>query len=217
MAFRGEPAQNFVPIKEINNGVIVLKNGGLRSILMASSINLALKSTDEQQAIISQFQNFLNVLEFSVQIYTQSRRLDINPYLTLLRERQKEQTSDLMKIQTHEYIEFVEKFVNDANIMTKTFYIIIPYDPAPDVQNTGILSGLFNFNKSQKQTNKREVESVREHRSQLEQRVNIVEQGLSRTGVRLAQLGTEEIIELFYQIFNPGEINKPMQYNNDNR
>lgn len=214
MAFRKKPAQDFVPIEEIQNGVVVLKNGGLRAILMASSINFALKSSDEQQAIILQFQNFLNVLEFSVQIYTQSRKLDIRPYIAMLEERQKQQNSDLMKIQTHEYIEFVKKFVEDENIMTKTFYVVVPYHPAPKMDSSGMLSGLFG-SKTNKEVEEAEAESTEEHRSQLEQRVGIVEQGLSRTGVRVAQLGTEEIIELFYKIFNPGEVDKPMQYNND--
>jgi hypothetical protein len=209
MALRGKPTQDFIPIKEIRNGVVILKDGGYRSVLMASSINFALKSPDEQQAVISQFQNFLNVLEFSVQIYVQSRKLDIQPYVNLLEERMKVQTSDLMKIQTHEYIEFVKKFVDDANIMTKTFYVVVPYDPTPDLKKTGFLSRILPSSGNKQEAEK---DSIEEHRSQLEQRTSIVEQGLSRTGVRVAQLGTEELIELYYKIFNPGEVDKPMQY-----
>lgn len=215
MAFQGQPAQNFVPISEIQNGVVVLKNGGLRSILMASSINFALQSQDEQQAVIAQFQNFLNVLEFSVQIYTQSREFDIEPYLATLEERERAQTSDLMKIQTREYIEFVREFVNNTNIMTKTFYLVVPYDPAPDVGgSTNWITDKLGVSSGQK-TSEKKVENTREHRSQLEQRVGIVEQGISRTGVRTAQLGTEEVIELFYKIFNPDQQSAPTQYLNN--
>ena len=129
-----KPTQAFVPIKEIRDGVLILKNGGLRSVLLASSLNFALKSADEQQAIIYQFQNFLNSLNFSVQIYTQSRKLDIRPYIGLLEERLKEQMSDLMKMQTREYIEFIKSFTESTNIMTKSFFIIVPYS-APILGN----------------------------------------------------------------------------------
>lgn len=211
MAFRGKPTQDFVGIQEIQNGVIVLKGGGLRAILMASSINLALKSADEQQATIMQFQNFLNVLEFSVQIYVQSRKLDIKPYLATLEQRIKEQTSEIMKIQTRGYIEFVRDYVEDTNIMTKTFYLVVPYETGGGSTSK---AGLFSGGKEKKKTQEK-MESTAEHRSQLEQRVSIVEQGISRTGVRVAQLGTEEIVELFYKIYNPEEVGRPMSYNKE--
>jgi len=106
MVINAKAAQDFVPIKEIRNGVVILKDGGLRAILLASSINISLKSADEQMAIISSFQSFLNSLDFSTQIVIQSRRLDIRPYLLSLENRLKEQTESLLKIQTKEYIGF---------------------------------------------------------------------------------------------------------------
>ena len=121
--------QDFVPIKEIRDRVIILKDNSLRVILMASSVNLALKSADEQQATLLQFQNFLNSLDFSVQFFVQSRKLDIRPYITLLEEQQKKQSSDLLKIQIHEYIEFIKQFTESVNVMTKTFFIVVPYMP----------------------------------------------------------------------------------------
>src|SRR4051812_20981984 len=104
MAVQAKATQDFVPIKEVRDSVLVLKDGSMRSILLASSVNFALKSGDEQTSIILQFQNFLNSLEFTVQVFVQSRRLDIRPYLALLEERYKEQVGELMKIQTREYI-----------------------------------------------------------------------------------------------------------------
>src|SRR6185369_3658024 len=98
--------------------------------VLASSLNFALKSDEERNAIILQFQDFLNSLDFSVQIFIQSRRLDIRPYIALLEEQYKEQINDLMKIQTREYIEFIKKFTESTNIMTKSFFIVVPYDPA---------------------------------------------------------------------------------------
>jgi hypothetical protein len=109
--------QEFVPIKEVRDGVVVLKDGGLRAVLMASSINLSLKSADEQEAILLQFQNFLNSLDFSTQILVQSRRLDIRPYLLQLDNRLKEQLEPLLKVQTKEYIDFIRGFtVKGSNI-----------------------------------------------------------------------------------------------------
>lgn len=215
MALRGKPTQDFVPIKEIQNGVIVLKTGGLRSVLMASSINLALKSADEQEAVIMQFQNFLNQLEFSVQIYIQSRKLDIRPYVVQLEDRIKKQTSDIMKIQINEYSEFIQKFVEDANIMTKTFYLVVPYQPGSTSEKTSGLRKILDFGGGGGSAQEKQTEALEEHYSQLEQRMSIVEQGLSRTGVQTAQLGTEELIELFYKIFNPSDINKPMSLGNN--
>jgi hypothetical protein len=122
--------QEFVPIKEVRDGFAVLKDGSMRAIIMASSLNFALKSNDEQMSILYQFQAFLNSLDFSIQIFIQSRKLDIRPYIALLEARQKEQLGDLMKIQIQEYIEFIKNFTENTNIMTKTFFIVIPYTPA---------------------------------------------------------------------------------------
>ena len=200
--------QEFVPIKEVRGGVVVLKDGGLRSIMIASSINFALKSADEQSAIIQQFQQFLNSLDFTVQFFIESRQLDIRPYLALLEARYQEQLDDLMKIQIRAYITYISDFTERANIMAKSFFIVVPYDP-PIVAGggEGVLSGLFGSKKTKAEADA----SFEEHRMQLEQRVSVIEQGLIRTGVRVAQLGTEEAIELFYKLFNPGELEKPIQ------
>src|SRR5579864_5356598 len=129
--------QEFVPISEVRDGVIVLKDGGLRAVLLASSINFALKSEDEQTAFIVQFQNFLNSLDFSTQIFVQSRMLDIRPYIATLEAAYKEQLDDLMRIQIREYIEFIKSFTEAANIMTKNFFVIVPYSPSIDLTRKG--------------------------------------------------------------------------------
>ena len=103
--------QDFVPIKEIRDGIVILKDGSMRGVVLASSVNFALKSANEQQAIILQFQNFLNSLDFSIQISIQSRDLDIRPYISLLEGRYKNELGDLMKIQIREYIQFIKNFV----------------------------------------------------------------------------------------------------------
>jgi hypothetical protein len=200
-----QTTQDFIPIKEVRDGILILKDGSMRAVLMTSSLNFALKSVDEQNSIIFQFQNFLNSLDFSVQISIQSRRLDIRPYVALLENRQKEQTNELLKIQTKEYIEFIKTFTSNTNIMTKNFFIVVPYTP-PQL-SASKSRGLLNKNKTSKQ---RKTDEFEENRTQLEQRVSIVEQGITRTGLRIARLGTEEIIEVFYKIFNPGDVEKPI-------
>lgn len=210
MPIIGKPTQDFIPIKDIRSGVIVLNNGDLRMMLMTSSLNFGLKSTDEQAAIIMQFQNFLNSIEFPIQIYIQSKRLDIKPYLRLLEEREKVQLVDAMKIQVHEYIAFIRDFTSKTNIMTKTFFIVVPYTGGVQMGKGGgggMLGGLLPGGKpkSQKPT-AAETQSFEEARVQLEQRVAVVEQGLGRCDIRTTRLDTEEITELFYKKFNPGEL-----------
>lgn len=206
---QAKATQEFVPIKEIRDGVAILRDGGMRAVLLASSINFALKSADEQQSVLFQFQNFLNSLNFSIQIYSQSRRLDIRPYIALLEERLKDQTGDLMKMQTREYIEFVRSFTESTNIMTKSFFIVVPY---AQISLPSAKGAVGFFSKKSKEDKKLEADSdFEEKRSQLQQRVEVVEQGLVRCGVRVASLGTEELIELFYKIFNPGDVDKPIQ------
>ena len=197
--------QGFVPIKDIRDGVVILKNGSLRMILMVSSINFALKSDDEQVAILMQFQNFLNSLDFSVQMTIHSMRLDINPYLTMLSKRLDKQDNELIKIQTREYVRFIKTFTASVNIMSKNFFVVVPYTTGVIKTSGGFIDRLFKT----KQEKTAKKERFDESKIQLEQRATIVEQGLTGAGVRTARLGTEELIELYYKIFNPGEKDKP--------
>ncbi len=207
---KAQATQEFVPIKEVRDGIVVLKDGSLRALLMASSINLALKSQDEQAAIIAQFQNFLNSLEFTAQFFVESRSLDIRPYIGLLEDRYALELDDLMKIQIREYIAFIKDFTERANIMTKNFFIVVPYDPALIARGgVGALESLIPNNKTTAAS--LTSEQFEQYRTQIEQRMSVVEQGLVRTGVRVVKLGTEEVIELFYKLFNPGELEKPLQ------
>lgn len=210
---KAKAAQDFIPIKEVRSGVLVLSDGSLRAILITSSINFALQSEDNQIAIVSQFQNFLNSLDFSIQIFIQSRKMDIKPYLVLLEERYKAQESDLMKIQAREYIEFIKAFTEHTNIMTKTFFVVVPYASTPISFKKNPLGNIGDFfGKKKSDTNNKESldDDFEEKKMQLQQRVAVVEQGLIRCGLRTAHLGSEEIIELFFKLFNPGETDKPL-------
>jgi type IV secretory pathway VirB4 component len=212
MALNARSSQDFVPIKEVKNGIIILKDGSLRAILLVSSINLSLKSEEEQVAIIRQFQSFLNGLDFPIQIVMQSRRLDIRPYLMQLEERLKIQTEQLLKIQTKEYIDFIRSFTDEVNIMTKTFFIVVPYASNVLSGAEGIVDKIMSNGSSKNQIldSKRtaELTSFEEKRTQIDQRINEIMGGLSGIGIRSTQLKTDEVIELFYKTFNPGDISQ---------
>jgi len=196
-------SQDMLVIDEIRDGVVILKNGGLRAILMTSSINLGLKSVDEQRAILAQYQSLLNTLDFSVQFSVQSRRLNISPYLESLEQRRKEETNELLKIQTTEYIQFMKALVDTENIVTKTFYAVIPYDPGLVSAKGGFINSLFPGATAKKQPLAQE--RFEEYRAQLLQRVDVVVQGLAHVGLKSTLLGTEEVTELFHGLYNPDE------------
>lgn len=203
----GTPSQNFVAIEHIRDGIIALKDGGLRTVLMCSSLNFALKSSEEQEATIFQYQDFLNSLDFPLEFVVHSRRLNIAPYLDTLNERQKEENNELMKIQINEYVEFIKTFVEMTNIMAKTFYVVVPYSGAA-LEKTGIFknaTSLFGTSKGKTPVGQ---ESFEEGKNQLWQRVEAAVTGLQRVGIRAAPLNTEETIELFYGLYNPTEFER---------
>ena len=208
MATQNTASQDFIPIKDIRDGIVMLKNGQMCAVLLASSINFALKSTDEQEAILLQFQSFLNTLDFSIQMYVQSRRLDIRPYLALLQSREGEQYNDLMRVQLREYIEFIRTFTSEVEIMSKNFFIVVPYTPI----NTDVRANIKSIIKRGGAETPLDPLRFDEYRSQLEQRTSVVEQGLARIGVKTIPLGTEDLTELYYHFFNPQEMaNAPQQ------
>jgi type IV secretory pathway VirB4 component len=189
--------QELIDVDTVREGVMVLKGGSLRSLLMCSSQNFALKSDEEQQATIFQFQNFLNSLDFHVQILVQSRKLNIADYLEKLRVLEEQQQNELLKLQTGEYRQFVASLVEGSAIMAKTFYVTISYDPL--IQSK---KGLFSFLKKGGTFENSDFERAR---NQLFQRVGFVVDGLRRTGIKAVPLNTSEIIELLWSFYNPDE------------
>ena len=202
MASSQSSTQDFVPVRDIRDNVVILKNGQMCMILLASSINFALKSLDEQQAILGQFQAFLNTIDFSLQFYIQSRRLNIQPYLDQLLEREPLQDNDLMRIQLREYMEFIKTFTTEVDVMSKNFFVVIPYTPT-QIDFSSNIGAVFGKKKDLVIDNAK----FEENRLQLEQRTALVEQGLARVGVRTIALQNEELVELYYHIFNPGDPN----------
>ncbi len=200
---KNEPStQEFVPVRDVRGNVVILKNGQMCMVLLASSINFALKSANEQQAILGSLQSFLNTLDFSIQFYTQSRKLNIEPYLAQLQEREVAQDNDLMRIQLREYMKFIRTFVSEVDVMSKSFFIVIPYNPV-NIDFVSSVGAVF----GQKRDIVIDDAKFEENRLQLEQRAALVEQGLTRIGVRTIPLQNEELVELYYHIFNPGDPN----------
>jgi type IV secretory pathway VirB4 component len=189
------PTQQFIPIEQIREGIIILKDKSLRGILAASSLNFALKSTEEQTAIIYSFQDFLNSLDFSCQIIAQSRKLNITGYLEKLKELEQQQKNELLKLQTAEYRKFIEELVGSGVIMSKNFYLVIPYFPL--IEFPGV-TGKSNTKDQAK--GPLTEEKFQQGKYQLWQRMEYVALGLRRCGVSSAPLTTPEIIELLWSL-----------------
>ncbi|MEA3344072.1 MAG: hypothetical protein U9Q16_00065 [Patescibacteria group bacterium] len=188
--------QDFLEFQKIKEGIMILKDKSLRSILMVSSLNFALKSTDQQNAILYQFQNFLNSLDFFCQIVIQSRRINIIGYLDKLKEIGKKEENELLQIQITEYRKFIKDMVKGEAIMQKTFYIVIPFS-------------LIETRAKGKQTIPKiptlTEEMFHRARIQLLQRVEFVSLGLRSCGLSSVPLNTLEVVELFWSLNHPAE------------
>lgn len=196
--------QRHLKIAEIRDNTIVLKNGGLRAILKTSSINFNLKSEPEQNAIIYSYQNFLNTLEFPIQIVIRSQKLDIDKYIEDLKVIGEKQQNKLLQRQTFEYAEYIQKLVEYADIMDKEFYCIVPFDPYRVEKKSFIEKILEKFKTADSVAEiKRRHKEFEDLKKGLTQRVNIAKTGLENCGLRTEQLNTQQLIELFYKIYNP--------------
>lgn len=203
--------QRFLPLGEVRDNILVLKNGGMRAILQTSSVNFNLKSEDEKNALIASYQSFLNTLEFPVQILIRSKKLDVDKYINHVKEISKKQSNPLLQKQTSSYAEYIEKLVEYADIMEKKFYVIVPVDPIRNNQG-GFLGGIFKdiftmLNHIRPQDNYAKIRARRNEfeslKKTLTQRVNTVKDALNDCNIRAEQLNTEEIIEILYQSYNP--------------
>ncbi len=200
--------QEFLEIKDIREGVLVLKNQGLRGVLMVSSLNFALKSSDEQSSIIYAYQSFLNSLDFSCQIIIQSRNINITPYLDSIKSLEEHQANELLKTQTASYRDFIKELVQGDNIMTKNFYVVVPYTVMEALGTGSALkqSGLFDFFKKDKSaTQQLNDEDFEKCKNQLWQRMEFLAMGLKRCGLDVMPLTTPELIELFWAIHHPDQ------------
>lgn len=200
--------QEFLEIKEIREGVLILKNNSIRGILMVSSTNFALKSDEEQSAIIYAFQSFLNSLDFSCQIVIQSRNINITPYLDSIKNLEEQQTNELLKTQTSSYGEFIKELVRGDTVMTKSFYVVVPYT-LMEILGIGSTVNKFNFlkksNKNEEKNQQLKDEDFEKCKNQLWQRMEFLAMGLKRCELDVMPLTTPELIELFWSIHHPNQ------------
>lgn len=193
--------QAHLPIAEIRDGVVVMKDGTLRAVLLTSSINFALKSEDEQYALISAYVGFLNSIDFPLQIVVQSRKLQIKPYLEKLGKIEREQRNDLLRVQIADYRSFVAELVEIGDIMTKKFYIVVPYDPASNKKKSfwSRIKEVFAPGVAVRIKEK----TFKQRKEDLDTRIRTVQAGLSSMSLQVAQLDTQALIELYYATYNP--------------
>ncbi len=206
--------QKYLDIAEIRNDVVIMKDGSLRAVLLVSSINFALKSEDEQGAIISSYVNFMNSFDFPIQIVIQSRKLNIEAYLNQLREREKTLVNDQLKLLMADYRQFVADLVEMGDIMSKKFYVVVPYSSVSD-KRKNFWSRLYDLFSPMSSIKLRE-QTFQKHRRELMQRVEHVIMNLNSMGLQSVLLDTQSLIELYYEVYNPvisqnqklGDINK---------
>jgi hypothetical protein len=196
--------QTHLRIAEIRDSVVVLKNGGVRCVLKTSSINFNLKSEQEQNAIIYSYQGFLNSLEFPIQILVRSKKLDIDNYIDQVYELSEKQENKLLQEQTVEYAQYIRRLVEYSDIMEKEFFVIVPYDP-PRAQNVSKIQSFFQRLSPKDSYNevKRRRTEFNDLKKSLLQRVNVVQAGLENCGLSVDILDTLELINLFYESYNP--------------
>ena len=201
-ATKSTPAtQSYMTISEIRDDSVIMKDGTLRAILLVSSVNFALKSEDEQNAIVAGYISFLNSLDLPLQIVIQSRQLNLEEYLIDIKKAEAKQTNDLLKLQTAEYRKYISELVELGDIMTKRFFVVVYYDPVSNKkrgfwQRGGdVISPTKMISLSQKEFSKRHKDLFIE--------VDKIVSGLSSMGLRASILNTQSLIELFYNTYNP--------------
>jgi hypothetical protein len=197
----GITTQKFLDIAEIKEDAVLMKDGTLRAIIMVSSVNFALKSEDEQNAMIAAYVSFLNNIDFPMQIVIQSRELNIEHYIADLKQKEKEQINELLKMQTSEYIQYIQELIALSKIMNKRFYIIVPYNPLSDKQKNFFTRLVDVFRPAA--VIKVKEERFLARREELLRRVDNVTNGLNSIGLTAVQLDTQSLIELYYNTYNP--------------
>ncbi|MBU2052630.1 MAG: conjugal transfer protein TraC [Nanoarchaeota archaeon] len=193
--------QQYLDIAEIKEDTIVMKDGTLRAVLLVSSINFALKSEDEQNAIISGYVSFLNNIDSPLQIVVQSRELNIDGYISQLKKMEKEQVNELLKIQTAEYIQYVGELISMGKIMNKRFFVSILFNPISD-KHKNFFSSLWEAFKPATLIKMKEKRFI-QFKTEIDRRADDTIGGLGSIGLNAVRLDTQSLIELFYNTYNP--------------
>ena len=197
--------KQFVEIQEIRDELLILKDGSLRQLIKVGSTNFDLKSQDEQLAILTGFRDFLNALDFSLEIMVMSRKLNIGKYLELLNKIAEAQQNELMKIQAVEYSRFVKELTQLANIMAKDFFVVVPFYIGPRTKG-GVIQSLKNFFKPAQIVKQLTAEDFDSYKTQLDQRVNLISENLAGLGLGVKVLRQDELVNLYYRFYNPEAI-----------
>lgn len=197
----GPTTVSYLDIAEIRDDMVILKDGTVRAVLLVSSINFALKSEDEQEAIIQAYMSFLNSLDYPIQIVIQSRRMNIDAYMTALQDQEKKTMNDLLRAQIVDYRTFVGELVELGQIMQKRFYLVLPYDPLTNKRKnfwtrlSESLSPAAAAQLNQKQ--------LADRTEQLSRRTEVLQGELNSMGLNSVRLDTQSLIELYYNVYNP--------------
>ena len=210
MASNAANSQDLVDIVDIRDGIVMLKGGGILQVVMVGGTNFALKSEEEQNIMVSNYQNFLNSLDYQVQIVMHSRKINIERYLSQLEKRRADEPSGLLRNQITEYQEFVRGFVSQFAIMRKIFLVVVPFYPVNMPSASGITSRLpFFGRKPDPEADKAGAESqFRENAGQLAQRVEAVTEGMRQIGLEATVLENQELVELYYNFYNPDTVER---------
>lgn len=203
-----QATQKFIEIDSIENDVVTLKTGGLRKVILVSGVNMELKSEEEQNMVYYAYQDLLNSLDFPLQFIVHSRKLNIEPYLALLESYRGKETNELLRSQILEYKEFIKSFVQQNEIMTKTFFVVVSYDPMAIPTREGLSKFIPFLKQTSSQAQTQKGEARQRSLTQLTQRVDQVIANLAPIGLRAVILNREELIELFYNLYNPESVEK---------
>ena len=199
----GKSAQDTLLIAEIKDGIVVMKDGSLRGVILSSAINFDLMSPSEQEAVESAYQGFLNSLHFPVQISIKSQKIDITGYLEKLDALRAEQPNELLGVLMDDYIANIRALVEEVNIMDKQFYVVIPYFPPSAVQKSNsLIDKLKGAFESTPMITVSE-EDFKKNKTELSQRMALAANGMTQMGLRAISLGTQELVDLYYSWYNP--------------
>lgn len=196
--------QETLLISEIRDGIVVMRDGSLRAVIMASAINFDLMSASERESVEYAYQSFLNSLHFPVQITIKSQKIDLDGYIAKLQGLRQAQDNDLLGLLMDDYIGNIKALVEEVNIMDKQFYVIVPYFPPAmaALKKGNVITGLAGVMKKQAVTTINEND-FNAYKEELSQRVQLVSSGLGQMGVRNIPLNTQELIDLYYSSYNP--------------
>ena len=197
----GPATQRYLDIAELRDDMVIMKDGTVRAVLLVSSINFALKSDDEQQATVQAYMTFLNSLDYPIQIVVQSRKMNIDPYLQSLADFRKKTSNELLRAQIDDYRDFVKELVELGEIMQKSFFVVIPYDPVTNKRKNfwNRLSEAASPSVAAKSSPKQ----LAERKEQMMRRVGTVGGSLMSMGLEAIRLDTQGLIELYYNAYNP--------------